>query len=398
VGDSAATFSVLSEVSVDPADPADQADGKARSPIPVSGVQQWLMTLLQDIPKPGEYQFTADYSRAVVGFCMEKWLVTTAAKPPSVEEAGLEFRNTMLAAKDLSGPQVDQLCSRTFGMQDELPAWLCDTTERFLNIIKPWTPVWLSFTDWVLRWCRQNSIGTLAFLARDALPFFVAATALEQGLGLHLAHVSRTARPEVLTLNPVLGQPSVALVDSGCYGTCINDLRKRRGALVEHSPHEGLATLLYYSRNPQLFGYINYVMCKDILDSPEVMNRAGEFIIYAGDLIEALPKPYQYHTGDRSRVEPSDLVSFTISIAVLSDINSMAKASTFLDAERTSDIHEQVRPLYRNYQLSRHGSGLSSGFLFDEPTPKSLPAPGALAGLEFLEIPPQNYIFGTASG
>lgn len=401
MGDSAATFSVPSEVSLDkadPADPADQADGRARSPIPVSGVHEWLMTLLQDLPKPAEYQFAADYSRAVVGYCMEKWLAATSAKPPSVEEAGAEFRNTMMAAKDLSGPQMDQLCSRTFGRQGELPAWLCDTTERFLNIIKPWNPVWLSFTDWALRWCRQNSIGTLAFLARDALPFFVAATALEQGLDLHLAHVSRAARPDALTLNPVLRQPSVALVDSGCYGTCINDLRKRRGALVERSPHEGLATLLYYSRNPQLFGYINYVMCKDMLDSPEVMNRAGEFIIYAGDLLEALPKPYQYHAQDRSVVEPSDLVSFTISVAVLSDITSMAKASTFLDTERMSDIHEQVRSLYRNYQLSRHGSELRSGFLFDEPTPKSLPAPGTLAGLDFLEIPPQSHIFGTASG
>jgi hypothetical protein len=395
VGDSAATFRTPSEVSLDPADPAD---GKARSPIPVSGVHHWLTTLLQDLPKPAEYQFTADYSRAVVGYCLERWLAANSAGPPSVEEAGTEFRNAMLAAKDLSEHQVDQLCSRTFGMQRELPDWLCDTTERFLNIIRPWTPVWLSFTDWALRWCQQNSIKTLAFLARDALPFFVAATALEQGLHLHLAHVSRTARPEAAKLNPILGQPSVALVDSGCYGTCINYLRKRRGGLVEHQPHEGLATLLFYSRNPQLFGYMNYVMCKDMLDSPEEMNRAAEFIIYAGDLLEALPKPYQYHTQDRAAVGPSDLVSFTISIAVLSDVSSLAKASTFLDAERMSGIHEQVRPLYRNYQLSRHGSELRSGFLFDDPTPKSLPAPGALAGLDFLEISPQSHIFGTVSG
>jgi hypothetical protein len=63
-----------------------------------------------------------------------------------------------------------------------------------------------------------------------------------------------------------------------------------------------------------------------------------------------------------------------------------------------NDIHEQVRLLYRTYQLSRHRSELRSDFLFDEPTPKSLPAPGALAGLDFLEIPPQSHIFGTVSG
>jgi hypothetical protein len=62
------------------------------------------------------------------------------------------------------------------------------------------------------------------------------------------------------------------------------------------------------------------------------------------------------------------------------------------------DAHEQIRLLYRSYQLSGHRNELRSDFLFDEPTPKSLPAPGALAGLDFLEIPPQSHIFGTASG
>ena len=364
----------------------------------VSDVHEWLTTLLRDLPKPAEYQFTADYSRAVVDYCLDRWLAASADRPPSVGEAGAEFRNTMIAAKDLSERQVDQLCNRTFGMQPDLPAWLCDTTERFLNIIKPWTPVWLSFTNWALRWCRQNSIETLIFLARDALPFFMAATALEPGLDLHLAHVSRTIRPDTLTANSVLKQPSVALLDSGCYGTCINDLRQRRSALIERAHSEGLATLLYYSRNPQLFGYINYVMCKDMLASPEAMSRAAEFIIYAGDLLEALPKPYQYHAQDRSVVVPSDLVSFTISIAALSEISSMAKASTFLDAEPVNEVHDQVRPLYRSYQLSRYRGELRSDFLFDEPAPKSLPAPGALAGLDFHEIPPQSHIFGTASG
>jgi hypothetical protein len=370
----------------------------ARSPMPVSGVQQWLMTLLQDLPKPAEYQFTADYSRAVVDYCLEKWLAASSAPPPSVGEAATEFRQTMVASGDLSELQVDQLCHRTFSMQRELPAWLCDTTERFLNIIKPWTPVWLSFTNWVLRWCRQNSVGTLVFLARDALPFFIAATALEQGLQLHLAHVSRTTRPDPLTMNPILRQPSIVLIDSGCYGTCINNLSQRRDALMENSGQKGLAALLYYSRNPQLFGYLNYAMCRDMLASPETVDRAAEFVIYAGDLLEALPKPYQYHAPDRTMVEPSDLLSFTISIVALSEISSMAKASSFLDNERADDIHEQVRLLYRNYQLSRHRSKLRSDFLFDEPTPKSLPEPSALAGLDFFEIPPQSHIFGTASG
>lgn len=367
-------------------------------PLPLTGVDQWLTTLLQDFPKRAEYQYAAGHSRAIVDYCIAKWLAADRARLPSVGEAGAEFRDAMMAAGDLSERQVDQLCSRTFGMQRELPDWLCDTTERFLNAIRPWTPVWLGFTNWALRWCRQNSIGTLAFLARDALPFFVAATALEQGPQLHLTHVSRTIRPDPLTVHPILSQPTVALIDSGCYGTCINDLRQLRRTLTGRSGHDGLATLLYYSRNPQLFGFINYVMSRDMLAGPESMHHAAEFVIYAGDLLEALPKPYQYHAQDRSMVEASDLVSFTISIATLSEMRSMARENAFFEAERMHDIHEQVRLLYRSYQLARHRIELRSEFLFDEPTPKSLPIPGALTGLDFLEIPPQSHIFGTASG
>jgi hypothetical protein len=389
---SSAALPAPGQVSLDP------ASGKAGGPMPADAVPQWLTTLLRDLPKPTEYQFAAEYSRAIVDYCLEQWRVATSAEPQSVEEAGAEFRSALKAATDLSHRQVDQLCNRTFGVQRELSAWLCDTTERFLNIIKPWTPVWHGFTSWALRWCRQNSVETLVFLARDALPFFVAATALEQEHELHLVHVSRDVRSDALTMNSLLRRPSIALIDSGCYGTCINDLRMRRNAIVERSHQGGLATLLFYSRNPQLFGYMNYVMCQDMLTSPEEMDGAGEFIIYAGDLLEALPKPYQYTTRDRSMVMPSDLVSFTLSVAVLNEMSSVVKASTFLDPERTKDVHEQVRLLYRNYQLSQHRSEPRSDFLFDEPTPKTLPAPGALAGLDYLEISPQSHIFGTVSG
>jgi hypothetical protein len=392
VGESLTTLVIPGQISLLP------TSEKSGSPIPVSAVPEWLAALLRDLPKPSEYRLAAEYTRAIVDFCLERWRVASSAEAPSTEEAGAEFRGAMTAANDLSLRQVGQLCDRTFGSQGDLPAWLAETTERFLTLIRPWAPVWYGFTNWALRWCRQNSIDTLVFLARDALPFFVAATALEQGLHLHLAHVSRAIRANALTLSDVLRQPSVALVDSGCYGTCINDLRQRRRATIEDHQSDGLATLLYYSRNPQLFGYLNYVMCQDMLTSPETMSGAAEFIIYAGDLLEALPKPYQYTVHDPSMVIPSDLVSFTISIAALNEISDIARASTFLDPERMNDAHEQVRPLYRGYQLARHRDELRNGLLFDGPAPKSLPVPGALAGLDFLEIPPQSHIFGTVSG
>jgi hypothetical protein len=374
------------------------ATRKAGNPIPVSAVPEWLTAILQDLPKPGEYRLAAEYTRAIVDFCLERWRIASAAEAPSAEEAGAEFRSAMVAAKDLSHRQVDQLCNRTFAVTGDLPSWLCATTERFLGLVRPWTPVWYGFTNWALRWCRQNSIETLVFLARDALPFFVAATALDQGHDLHLAHVSRAIRTNALTLSSILRRPSIALIDSGCYGTCINDLRQRRLITAEGGEPDGLATLLYYSRNPQLFGYLNYLMCQDMLTSPETMDGAGEFIIHAGDLLEALPKPYQYTVSDPSMVVPSDLVSFTISIAALSEMSSIATASTFLGPEQLNDAHEQIRPLYRNYQLAAYRDELRNGLLFDGPAPKSLPVPGALSGLDFLEIPPQSHIFGTVSG
>jgi hypothetical protein len=373
------------------------AGRKAGNPIPVAAVPEWLAALLRDLPKPSEYRLAAEYTREVVDFCLERWRIAKSADAPSVEQAGGEFRGSMSAANDLSPRQVDQLCDRTFGPQRDLPTWLWATTERFLALIRPWTPVWHGFTSWALRWCRQNSIENLVFLARDALPFYVAATALEQGRHLHLAHVSRAVRTDALTSSSILRQPSIALIDSGCYGTCINDIRQHRRASFGDQPDD-LATLFYYSRNPQLFGYLNYVMCQDMLTSPETVDGAGEFIIHAGDLLEALPKPYHYAADEPGMVIPSDLLSFTISVAALSEMNSIATASTFLDPERLNDAHEQVRPLYRNYQLAAHRDELRNGLLFDGPTPKSLPVPGALSGLDFLEIPPQSHIFGTVSG
>jgi hypothetical protein len=144
-------------------------------------VPEWLSALLRDLPKPSEYRLAADYVRAVADFCLERWRVASAAGEPSAEEAGAEFRGAMTAANDLSRRQVDQLCNRTFASRGDLPSWLAETTERFLDLIRPWTPVWYGFTNWALRWCRQNSIETLVFLARDALPFYVAATALDRG-------------------------------------------------------------------------------------------------------------------------------------------------------------------------------------------------------------------------
>jgi hypothetical protein len=390
--DSSITFRTPGQVSLFP------AGRKVGYPIPVSAVPEWLSALLRDLPKPSEYALAAQYTRAVVDFCLDSWRVASSARAPSAEEAGAEFRSAMIAAGDLSHRQVDQVCSRTFAAQGDLSAWLGQTTERFLNLVRPWTPVWYGFTNWVLRWCRQNSIETLVFLARDALPFFVAATALEQGRHLHLAHVSRAIRTNTLTLSSILREPSIALIDSGCYGTCINDLRRRRRVTAENHEPDGVATLLYYSRNPQLFGYLNYVMGQDMLISPETMDNAGEFIIHAGDLLEALPKPYLYSADDPSLVMPSDLLSFTISIAALSEMSNIATASTFLAPERMNDAHEQIRPLYRNYRLAGYRDELRNGLLFDGPTPKSLPAPSALSGLDFVEIAPQSHIFGTVSG
>jgi hypothetical protein len=361
-------------------------------------VPEWLAALLRDLPKASEFRFAAEYTRAVAEFCLARWRAESPADVPSAAAAAAEFRDVTIAAGDLSLRQVGQVCDRTFGSQSDLAAWLSETTERYLTLIRPWIPVWYGFTNWALRWCRQNSIETLVFLARDALPFFVAANALEQGQHLQLAHVSRAIRTNALTLSSVLRQPSIALIDSGCYGTCINDLRQRRRASLDDRQPDGLATLLYYSRNPQLFGYLNHVMCQDMLTSPETMAGAAEFVIHAGDLLEALPKPYQYTVDDPASVVPSDLVSFTISIAALSEMSGIATASTFLEPEWMNDAHDQVRPLYRSYRLAAHRDGLRSGLLFDGPAPKSLPDPGALAGLDFLEIPPQSHIFGTVSG
>src|SRR5438093_13200619 len=105
-----ATLPAPGQISLDP------ASTKAGSPMPASAVPQWLTTLLRDLPKPTEYQFAAEYSRAIVDYCLETWRVASSAEPPTVEEASAEFRSATKAATDLSHRQVDQLCKRTFGV------------------------------------------------------------------------------------------------------------------------------------------------------------------------------------------------------------------------------------------------------------------------------------------
>ena len=46
------------------------------------------------------YQFRADYSRAVVDYCPERRPTANSARPASVEEAGLAFRNAWITAED----------------------------------------------------------------------------------------------------------------------------------------------------------------------------------------------------------------------------------------------------------------------------------------------------------
>jgi hypothetical protein len=378
--------------------------GYPRGSLPLFGIQDWILAMLEDFPKPVEYQFASDYSGVVIAYCLDNWLAAGRCPLPSAAEAAAGFRASLAADGDLSPRQVDQLCQRTFSTRGELQPWLAGTTERFLGIVRPWIPIWIQFTQWALTWCKDNSVGTLAFLARDALPFFVAATALEQAPcperapALCLAHVSRAVQPDTMTVDSILRQPSVALIDSGCYGTCINRLRQLRDSLADGPGPGALATLLYYSRNPQLFGYINYIMCADMLTHPRLMRNVTDFIIYAGDLLEALPKPYRYAAGRPGTASPSDILSFTISLATLHEISEIAQASKFLDFPGMDQAHEQARILYRNYQISRHLDELCRDLPFDEPTPKTLPSPGALSGLDFLEVPPQSHIFGTACG
>jgi hypothetical protein len=354
-----------------------------------------ITELIDDLLRPAVAE--PDYitsSRMATELLLPAWSAWAGRGLPSVTEAERDFRAALLDEGDLTPAQVSALAAKLCpGQGSDLRAWLADAAERLVLRIRPWIPVWAGFTWWALEWCRHAGRDQVIFLGRDGLPFYAAARYMPSPGSFRLSILDA---PRRLLGSPVLngylaarvdrGRPAT-FVDTGCYGTVVTSLARyhSRGGAGE------AATLFLTSRNPRIFGYLNYIMSwRLLLAGPAPGRGPMDFTVYGCDLVEALPKPYTVVVGDDGvwRV-PSDVVSFVLAMRTCVEI---ARYTHNRRTNPTAEAAVAAEELYRMFQ------NCSDALLLDSCAPKNPPLGPVLAELGISGLPPQSDIFGLAYG
>jgi hypothetical protein len=332
-------------------------------------------------------------SRVAIDLLSATWCAWSGRDLPTVGDADETFRAALADEGDLDPAQVSRLASELCpSPTDGLGMWLADAAERLVLRIRPWIPVWVGYTWWALEWCRYAERDQIVFLGRDGLPFYAAARYLPG----RIQCPALLDAPRRLLGSPLLDEHlattidchrPVAFVDTGCYGTVATSLARycaRHGA--------GDAAMLFLaSRNPRIFGYLNYVMSWQLLFAgPCSAPGPMDFAIYACDLAEALPKPYTVHIGPESvqRV-PADLASFVLSLKVCVEVARYARRCPGNPAAEASMASEQLYQVFRSHP---------NALLLDSCAPKCQPRAQTLTELGINGLPPQNEIFGLSTG
>lgn len=337
-----------------------------------------------------------------------------AKKPlPPPDAAQRRFLETLALEGDLSELQISEMRQRLFSGEfyRDTPGMLTDALSRFHSIVRPWFPIWRAYVSWTVRWCRAHGYRHALFLCRDALPFYVMAAPLAADTGAwrmapplsaSLLHASRrlifspTFNLHLRRTVPITGD--VALIDTGCYGSLIPKLIKQ---LEGHRCTGDTAVFFFFSRNPQIFGYMNYIMAWEILGEhcdQGALRSLSDFIIYAGDIIEALPKPYRIESLDESgdpRTHVQDLVSFVLGSSLLAELNRFAGSQSEATHHR-DEAHGAACNLYQAYLSTRADRKRPTSLLFSTTSPKVLPSAGEYRHL--CGLMPQEELFGTIAG
>ncbi|WP_257450264.1 hypothetical protein [Archangium lipolyticum] len=149
---------------------------------------------------------------------------------------------------------------------------------------------------------------------------------------------------------------------------------------------------------------MNYLMAWESLRTQALHRHAGmtrslfDFVIYAGDMLEALPKAYRVdglgEDGEPS-ILPQDLLSFVLACVLLTELDAFVSASSGLPGER-DEVQRTAIQLWEIVSLAESDPRKRDGLLFTSPTPKAIPK-----NTDYLRlngIPPQDEIFGTISG
>jgi hypothetical protein len=337
-------------------------------------------------------------------FWLDRWTILAHRNLPSTAlEARCAFRRTLLEDTEYAENQVDSFIERIGGITESssfLP-WLEITMREFSERVRPWLPLWTGYVLWLLEWCSAQGYTQVVFLARDAFPLYVIASQvagkLKIGLSLRLLHASRAT-----INNPafdhhfnhcIRSREPLALVDTGCYGSILAGLVRRCRA-CRISP----GALYFYSRNPNVFGYMNYLVAAEMLEgglSRASRRRLADFVIYAGDVLEGMPKLYRVNglspDGD-PQVTVHDIVSFVLASQMLEQLTLYSDVLTIPDAKRA------MVSLCSLYDRARSDRSCRDRLLFDQFAPKSPPATSYLQAEELLHLPPQGELFGLDLG
>ncbi|RSN17239.1 hypothetical protein DMC63_21545 [Streptomyces sp. WAC 05977] len=371
--------------------------------VPAGDVPAWLTGLLTECPGPDAASASAAWA-GIGEHWIARWCAITGSPAPAMDDAIREFIQTMRGEGDLSEVQLAQVCHAIDpGRGHPLADGAGSAIERFLWRVRPWLPLWVSFAHWVVRWCVHRRRRHVLFLARDMLTTYLTARRLDlklsTGLDIRLAHASRAdhgALADVLGLRDGewFEPERVALVDSGCYGTVMSRLAGQidAGARAE----EEAACLFYFSRNPKIFGYLNYLLSPSILELDIAGTDVADFVIYAGDLLEAMPKPYRVVRTESGLVaEPQDLLTFCLGMAVLKEVDDFVAAGPLASIPQAQ---RRALELYNAYANASGNRMHADSLLFHTPAPQQLPADYGFEALDFQSFPPQNEIFGSAPG
>lgn len=330
---------------------------------------------------------------------LDQWQELSGARlPRSVAEACNAFRCSLLVDTDFDAGQVARFVDRIGGdPQPGLEEWLGATMARFIDGVRPWFPVWSGFVNWLLCWCRHRDYRQVVFLARDSVPLYVLAGQLaareSTDTKLRLLHASRASigHPEFKSHfeRSVLAGEPVALVDTGCYGSLLTRLVRRCRV---RCPSEPPAVFYFFSRNPHIFGYMNYLMLAGTIEhgGPWLQRDSLDFVIYAGDVLEGMPKLYRLEelgTDGRPRAMIQDPVSFVLSSCLLEEL------ILYTNLQAAASARQAVHNLYEGYAASRREKGPAPGILYDGVAPKVPPEADYAAAEELLRLPPQGEIF-----
>lgn len=334
-------------------------------------------------------------SHLAIELLTDAWAAQSGRDLPTVQDACRTFRAALVDEGDISPAQVGELATKLCPAPvGDLHDWLADAAERLLLRIRPWIPIWVGFTWWSFEWCRHTKRQQVIFLGRDGLPFYTAAGQF----GGDGPRVRLLDAPRRLLGSPLFeshldasidcGDP-VAFVDTGCYGTVITALARHHNRRC-HDPNAA-GTLFLSSRNPRIFGYLNYLMsCRLMLTGPCSAPDPMDFTIYACDVTEALPKPYTVDIGAGGlRRVPADVASFVLSMKVCVEIARYARCHTANPSVDAAVAADELCQMFQN---------TSSALLLKSCAPKNPPTGPTWNELNISGIPPQSEIFGVTYG